>query len=113
MKKIEAIVRPEQLNDVRKALVEIGHRSMINFDILYRGIENEIGQHHSNSSSPLYDFTPKVKIELIVSDESVQNIVDAICDSAYTGHIGDGKIFIMPAEMAIRIQTKETGDMVC
>ena len=111
MKKIEAIVRSERLNDVRKALVEIGHRSMINFDILYRGTENEIGKQDGNKNTLLYDFTSKVKIELIVSDDDVQNIVNAICDSAYTGHIGDGKIFILPAEMAIRIQTRKTGDM--
>jgi nitrogen regulatory protein P-II 1 len=55
---------------------------------------------------------PKVKIELMVKDESVQNIIDAICDSACSGQIGDGKIFILPAEEAIRIQTKETGDAV-
>ena len=109
MKKIEAFVRPERLDDVRKALSEVGHRSMINFDILYRGTENETGQHRG-SGNALYDFTPKVKIELIVKDESVQIIVDTICDHACTGHIGDGKIFILPAETAIRIQTRETGD---
>ena len=112
MKKIEAFVRPERLSDVRKALVEMGHRSMINYDIWYRGTENEIGQHKGNESSSLYDFMPKVKIELIVTDDSVQSIIDTICESAHTGHIGDGKIFIIPAEMAIRIQTKETGDAV-
>jgi nitrogen regulatory protein P-II 1 len=111
MKKIEAFVRHEQLNDVRNALVEAGHRSMIHYDIWYRGTENEISQHHDTGSPSLYNFMPKVKIELIVTDESAQKIVDTICESAFTGHIGDGKIFIIPAEMAIRIQTKETGDV--
>ena len=110
MKKIEAFVRPERLSDVRKALAENGHRSLINYDIWYRGTENETGQAHV--SSRINDFMPKVKIELIVKDEAVRHIVDTICDAACTGHVGDGKIFIMPAEEAIRIQTRETGDAV-
>jgi nitrogen regulatory protein P-II 1 len=111
MKKIEAFVRHERLNDVSKALVEAGHRSMILYDIWYRGTQNEVGQHQETGSPVLYDFMPKVKIELIVTDESAQEIVDIICESAFTGHIGDGKIFLLPAEMAIRIQTKESGDV--
>jgi nitrogen regulatory protein P-II 1 len=113
MKKIEAFVRPERLNDVRRKLVEIGHRSLISFDIWYRGNENEIEQHHHQGNTRLYDFMPKVKIELIVKDDEAQTVSDAICESAFTGHVGDGKIFILPAESAIRIQTKETGDNVC
>ncbi len=112
MKKIEAFVRPERLDDVRKSLVKMGHRSMINFEIWYRGTQNEIDRHEGNEISRLHDFMPKVKIELMVKDEEVQNIVDTISDNACTGHIGDGKIFVLPAEMAIRIQTKETGDIV-
>ena len=112
MKKIEAFVRPERLNDVRKSLVEAGHRSMINFDIWYRGTENEIDRHNGDGSERLYNFMPKVKIELFVKDEEVRTIIDAICDTACTGHIGDGKIFVLPAETAVRIQTKETGDTV-
>lgn len=105
-------MRPERLNDLRKSLEEIGHRSMVSYEIWYRGTENEINPHQGNGSSSLHDFMPKIKIELMVKDEAVQSIVDTICESAYTGHVGDGKIFILPAEMAIRIQTKETGDAV-
>jgi nitrogen regulatory protein P-II 1 len=112
MKKIEAFVRPERLDDIRKVLVETGHRSMINYDIWYRGTEHESSQHQEHGSSRLNDFMPKVKIELMVKDEAVQDLVDTICNTACTGHVGDGKIFILPAETAIRIQTKETGDMV-
>ncbi|MEN6443512.1 MAG: P-II family nitrogen regulator [Methanoregula sp.] len=112
MKKIEAIVRQERIGAVRKALVETGHRSMINHDVWYRGTENEISQHQADGITPMYDFMSKVKIELIVNDESVQDVIDAISDSAHTGHVGDGKIFVMPVEEAIRIQTKETGDIV-
>ena len=110
MKKIEAFVRPERLSDVRKALIENGHRSMINYDIWYRGHEHETGQAHGGSR--INDFMPKVKIELIVKDEAVLPVVNTICDTACTGHVGDGKIFVLPAEEAIRIQTRETGDAV-
>jgi nitrogen regulatory protein P-II 1 len=112
MKKVEAFVRPERLDDVKASLLKMGHRSMINYDIWYRGTENEINQHQGHGRSSLHDFMPKVKIELMVKDESVQNIIEAICDSASSGQIGDGKIFILPAEEAVRIQTRETGDAV-
>jgi nitrogen regulatory protein P-II 1 len=110
MKKIEAFVRPERLSDVRKALIENGHRSMVNYDIWYRGNEHETGSSHGGS--PINDFMPKVKIELVVKDEAVRHSVDTICEAACTGHIGDGKIFVIPAEEAIRIQTRESGDAV-
>ena len=112
MKKVEAFVRPENLNDVRKSLARTGHRSVISYDIWYRGTENEIDHHTGHGSSRLYDFMPKVKIELVVKDEEVETITDAICDAACTGHTGDGKIFVSPVDMAIRIQTRETGDTV-
>ena len=112
MKKIEALVRPERLNDVRKLLAVMGHRSMTYSDIWYRGNENEIDPHSHNENLHLYDFMVKSRVELIVRDDEVQTIVDAICESAYTGHVGDGKIFVLPVEAAVRIQTKETGDAV-
>ena len=112
MKKIEALVRPERLNDVRKLLATMGHRSLIYSDIWYRGSENEIEPQSHNENLHLYEFMAKVKMELIVRDDEVQTIVDAICESAHTGHIGDGKIFVLPVEEAIRVQTRETGDAV-
>jgi nitrogen regulatory protein P-II 1 len=112
MKKIEALVRPERLNDVRRSLAEMGHRTMINFDIWYRGNENEIDQHSHDGNSRLYDFMSKIKVELIVRDDEVETIMNTICENAHTGHVGDGKIFVLPVEMAVRIQTKETGDAV-
>ena len=112
MKKLEALVRPERLNAVRQALVETGHRSMISYDVWYRGTEREVHMHQSDGNSPLYDFMPKVRIELIVEDAMARSVVDTIIESARTGNIGDGKIFISPIEEAIRIQTKETGDIV-
>ena len=112
MKKIEALVRPERLNDVRKLLAAMGHRSMTYSDIWYRGTENEIDPHSHNENLHLYDFMVKSKVELIVRDDEVQDIVDAICESACTGHVGDGKIFVLPVDAAVRIQTRETGDAV-
>lgn len=109
MKKIEAFVRVEKINDVRNAMKAIGHCSMINYDIWYRGTSKEINQYNVES---LYDFMPKVKIEMTVEDNHVQVVVDALCESAFTGNIGDGKIFVIPIEEAIRIQTKENGDMI-
>jgi nitrogen regulatory protein P-II 1 len=109
MKKIEAFVRSEKISDVRNALKTIGHGSMINYDIWYRGTTKEINQYNVES---LYDFMPKVKIEMVVDDSVVQEIIDNLCECAYTGNTGDGKIFIIPVEEAIRIQTKENGDMI-
>lgn len=112
MKKIEALVRPERLNDVRKLLAALGHRTLVYFDIWYRGNENEIDRESHDENLVLYDFMAKVKVELIVRDDEAEAVVGAICESAYTGHVGDGKIFVLPVETAIRIQTRETGDAV-
>lgn len=109
MKKIEAFVRAEKITDVRNAMKAMGHGSMINYDIWYRGTAKEINQYNVES---LYDFMPKVKIEMVVDDNAVEDIVDTLCESAFTGNIGDGKIFIIAVEEAIRIQTKENGDMI-
>jgi len=109
MKKIEAFVRSEKITDVRNALKTMGHGSMINYDIWYRGTSKEINQYNVES---LYDFMPKVKIEMVVDDSVVQEIIDVLCESAFTGNTGDGKIFVIPVEEAIRIQTKENGDMI-
>lgn len=109
MKKIEAFVRVEKITDVRNAMKAMGHGSMINYDIWYRGTSKEVNQYNVQS---LYDFMPKIKVEMVVDDEIVNEIIDIICESAFTGNIGDGKIFIIPVEEAIRIQTRENGDMI-
>jgi len=109
MKKIEAFVRVEKIIDVRNAMKAMGHGSMINYDIWYRGTSKEINQ---NNIEALYDFMPKVKVEMVVDDEIVQEIIDILCESAFTGNNGDGKIYVLPVEEAIRIQTRENGDMI-
>ncbi|MDD2893448.1 MAG: P-II family nitrogen regulator [Halothiobacillaceae bacterium] len=109
MKKIEAIIKPFRLDDVREALMELGVTGMTATEVkgfgrqkghteLYRGAEYVV------------DFLPKVKIEVVVSDAQVDAIVDAILKTAKTGKIGDGKIFVSTVERAIRIRTGEEDD---
>ena len=109
MKLIKAIIKPFKLDDVREALSEIGVQGITVSEVkgfgrqkghteLYRGAEYRV------------DFLPKVKLETVVSDEDVENVVNAIRESANTGKIGDGKIFVLPIEQAVRIRTGETGD---
>jgi nitrogen regulatory protein P-II 1 len=107
MKKIEAIIKPFKLDDVREALSEIGVTGMTVTEVkgfgrqkghteLYRGAEYVV------------DFLPKMKLEVVVSDEQVERCVEAITSAAHTGKIGDGKIFVTGVEKVIRIRTGET-----
>ena len=109
MKKIEAIIKPFKLDEVREALSEIGVSGLTVTEVkgfgrqkghteLYRGAEYVV------------DFLPKVKIEIVVADESVEGAIDSIVKAARTGKIGDGKIFISTVEQVVRIRTGETGD---
>ena len=109
MKKIEAIIKPFKLDEVKDALNQIGLKGITVLEAkgfgrqkghteLYRGAEYVV------------DFLPKVKIELIIEDEMVEKAVEAIRSSAQTGRIGDGKIFVSSIEDAIRIRTGERGD---
>jgi len=109
MKKIEAIIKPFKLDEVKEALVAIGIQGMTVTEVkgfgrqkgqveVYRGTEVEVL------------FVPKVKVELVVPDHLVDKVVETILKSAYTGSIGDGKIFIIPVEDAIRIRTREKGE---
>ena len=109
MKKIDAIIKPFKLDDVKESLKEVGVQGLTVTEIkgfgrqkghteLYRGAEYVV------------DFLPKIKLEIIVSDDMVTRVVDAIMDSARTGKIGDGKIFILPMEEVIRIRTGERGE---
>ncbi len=106
MKKIEAVIKPFKLEDVKEALFEIGisgitvsevkgHGRQQGHTELYRGAEYVV------------DFLPKIKIEIVVKEEDVEKVVEAIIQNARTGKIGDGKIFIMPVEKVIRIRTGE------
>ncbi len=108
MKKIEAIIKPFKLEDVREALTEAGVSGMTATEVkgfgrqkghteLYRGAEYVV------------DFLPKVKLELVVDDGQLDQCIDAIVNAANTGKIGDGKIFVTPVERAVRIRTREEG----
>lgn len=108
MKKIEAIIKPFKLDEVKEALHEVGLQGITVTEAkgfgrqkghteLYRGAEYVV------------DFLPKVKIEVVIDDDMLERAVEAIQRAAYTGRIGDGKIFISPVEEAIRVRTGERG----
>jgi nitrogen regulatory protein P-II 1 len=109
MQKVEAIIKPFKLDEVKEALAGVGIQGMTVSEVkgfgrqkghteLYRGAEYVV------------DFLPKIKIEIAVSNELVDKVVTAITEAANTGRIGDGKIFVVPLEEAIRIRTGERGE---
>ena len=109
MKKVEAIIKPFKLDEVKEALQEVGVQGLSVIEVkgfgrqkghteLYRGAEYVV------------DFLPKVKLEVLTADDQVEDLIDAIVDAAYTGKIGDGKIWITPVEDVIRIRTGERGE---
>jgi len=109
MKKIEAVIKPFKLDEVREALSEVGVTGLTVTEVkgfgrqkghteLYRGAEYVV------------DFLPKVKVEVVVSDKDVQNCLDAIIKAARTGKIGDGKIFVNGVDQVVRIRTGETNE---
>ena len=108
MRKIEAIIKPFKLDEVKEALQEIGVQGLSVFEAkgfgrqkghteLYRGAEYVV------------DFLPKVKIEVVIPDELLEDVIKAIIEAAKTGKIGDGKIFVSDIQQAIRIRTSEDG----
>ncbi len=108
MKKIEAIIKPFKLDDVKEALQEIGLQGMSVTDI--RGFGRQKGHTELyRGAEYVVDFLPKVKIEIVVDDPIVERAVETIKKAAHSGRIGDGKIFIIPVEDAVRIRTGETG----
>jgi nitrogen regulatory protein P-II 1 len=109
MKKIEAVIKPFKLDEVREALSEIGVSGLTVTEVkgfgrqkghteLYRGAEYVV------------DFLPKVKVEIVVADNEVESAIEAIVKAARTGKIGDGKIFVMAVDQVVRIRTGETGE---
>jgi len=109
MKKIEAIIRAEKLGDVKNALESRGFYGMTVTDVRGRGRQKGIQIQFKGRTMEL-DLLPKVKIELVVKDEDVEEIVNVITSFARTGNVGDGKIFIIPVEDVIRIRTGERGE---
>lgn len=109
MKKIEAVIKPFKLTDVKEALQEIGVQGMTVIEV--KGFGRQKGHTEIyRGSEYTVDFLPKVKIEIVVSDAQVKPVIEAIAKTAHTGKIGDGKIFVMPLDTAVRIRTHEDGE---
>jgi nitrogen regulatory protein PII len=109
MKKVEAIIKPFKLDDVREALSEVGVTGMTVSEV--KGFGRQKGHtEFYRGAEYVVDFLPKVKLEIVVTDEVVDTVIDAITKASHTGKIGDGKIFVMPAERVIRIRTSEEGE---
>jgi nitrogen regulatory protein P-II 1 len=109
MKKIEAIIKPFKMEDVKEALSEIGIEGMTVSEV--KGFGRQKGHTEIyRGSEYTVDFLPKVKFEIVLSDDRVQRAVDTIVNAAKTGKIGDGKVFVLPIEEAVRIRTEEHGD---
>ena len=109
MKKIEAIIKPFKLEEVKDALAEMGVEGMTVTEV--KGFGRQKGHTEIyRGSEYTVDFLPKVKLEIVLSDETVDAAVQTIIKAAKTGKIGDGKVFVLPVEHAIRIRTDEVGD---
>ena len=109
MKKIEAIIKPHKLDDVKDRLRQIGISGMTVYEV--KGFGRTGGKTEVyRGSSYVVDFVPKARIEVVVKDSAVTEVVQAIVTAAKTGKIGDGKIFVTPVEEAIRIRTGEKGE---
>jgi nitrogen regulatory protein P-II 1 len=109
MKKIEAIIKPFKLEEVKDALSELGIEGMTVTEV--KGFGRQKGHTEIyRGSEYTVDFLPKIKLEIVVADGAVDGAVSAIVKTAKTGKIGDGKVFVLPVENAVRIRTDETGD---
>ena len=104
---IQAIIRPSKMEDVKRALEDTGYTSLTSLEVKGRGRQKGIKQIWRGEEY-VVDMLPKVKIEVVVPDEKENEVVGIIQKSAYTGNIGDGKIFVLPVEKTIRIRTGET-----
>ena len=109
MKKIEAVIRPERLEYVKAALEEKGITGMTVTEVRGRGRQKGMTIQFRGREM-VVDLLPKVKIEVVVSDEVVDTAVKTIVDAARTGGVGDGKIFVIPVERVVRVRTGEEGD---
>jgi nitrogen regulatory protein P-II 1 len=109
MKKIEAIIKPFKLDDVKERLTALGVKGMTVSEV--RGFGRQKGHTEIyRGAEYVVDFLPKIKIEVVVADTQVSEIVEAVRGAANTGKIGDGKVFVFPVEECIRIRTGETGE---
>ena len=108
MKKVEAIIKPFKLDEVKDALNDLGLAGMTVIEV--RGFGRQKGRKEIyRGAEYVVDFLPKIKIEVVVDDALVERAVEAIIEAAKTGKIGDGKIFVLPVEDVVRIRTGEQG----
>lgn len=110
MKKIEAILRPGKVQDVCSALDKVGHPGVMVTEIEGHGKQKGVDQQVRGKTYRV-EFLPKARIEVIVKDSDVDKTVMAIREAAFTGKVGDGKIFIYPVDDAVRVRTAEQGDV--
>jgi nitrogen regulatory protein P-II 1 len=109
MKKIEAIIKPFKLDDVKQALSEMGLQGMTISEV--KGYGRQKGHKEIyRGAEYLVDFIPKIKIEIVVPSDRVDTVIETIRKSANTGKIGDGKIFVLPIEQVVRVRTGERGE---
>ncbi len=111
MKQLNIIVRKEKFNDVKNAILNYSAGGMTVYDVSGCGTFEELPDNEGLVFSPDMKrdvlLTSKIKIEVVVNDDEVENLIEKVCDVAYTGKCGDGKIFISPVERAVRIRTRE------
>lgn len=110
MKKIEAIIKPFKLEEVKEALASVGAQGITVTEV--KGFGRQKGHKELyRGAEYVVEFLPKVKLEIVVSDDKAEAVVKAITDAASTGRIGDGKIFVSSIDEAVRIRTGESGDV--
>ena len=108
MKKIEAIIRPEKLDDVRLGLERSGYPGITITDVEGHGLQKGVIQQWGGEEYRV-DILPKIKVEIVAGDEESETIIQSILESAYTGGVGDGKVFVYDVSEAVRIRTRERG----
>ena len=110
MKKITAMIKPFKLDDVREALSDIGIQGMTVIE--EKGFGRQKGHTEVyRGAEYAVDFLPKIQIDIVLSDDQIERVIEVIIETARTGKVGDGKIFVTPVDQVIRIRTGETGDI--
>ena len=111
MNKIEAIIRPERLDVVKEALAKGGYLGLNIVHVTGRGAQKGIVHAGRGGQAYTVDMLPKLRLEVVVSDDDTEKVVQIIVEAARTGNIGDGKIFVIPVTDAVRVRTGERGDV--
>ena len=110
MNKVEAIIRPERLTAVKDALATAGFTSLNTVPVMGRGVQRGITHQVRGGGTVAVDMLPKTKVELVVQDKDTERAITVIIESAATGEVGDGKIFVSPIADVIRVRTGERGE---